>query len=195
MRAFCLVLPLSLLACGDPGGAAQDNEVITTVILELTPAGGGVPVSFEFDDADGDGGDPPVIDPVLLDAGDYTLAVRFQNRLEDPAEEITEEVDDESDQHLLLFTGTAVVGPATDNLSGPLAHEYADQDANGLPIGLTNDITATPGTGTLTVTLRHMPPEEPPVKAADTVDTARDDGIDAIGGSTDASVSFDVTIQ
>src|SRR5207237_542909 len=78
-----------------------------------------------------------------------------------PPEEITDEVRDEHDVHLLLFTGTAVVGPATTNTVGPLTQAYTDVDSHGFPVGLTDAITARTGTGTLTVTLRHMPPEEP----------------------------------
>jgi hypothetical protein len=131
----------------------------------------------------------------VLPPDTYTLSVRFQNGLEDPPEEITEEVNDESDVHLLLFTGSAIVGPATSNTSGPLEHSYADMDINGLPIGLTNTMVATPGTGLLTLTLRHMPPELPPEKSADTVALARDNGIDALGGATDAQVSFSVSVE
>lgn len=189
-----LALMFCLAACAKDD-ASNAEEVITTVVLNFAPAGGGTPLSFEADDPDGNGGDPPVIDDVDLPAGDYALTLQFQNRLEDPPEEITEEVLDESDQHLLLFTGSAVVGPATSNTTGPLEHSYADTDANGLPIGLDNDIVATTGTGALTVTLRHMPPEEPPQKANDTVDLAKTQGIDALGGSTDVSVSFTVTVQ
>jgi hypothetical protein len=190
-----LLLPVLLLApaCGDDPDVPDEQEVITTVILSFQPVGG-APLTFEFDDPDGDGGDPPIIDDIVLPAGTYTLAVGFENRLEDPPEDITEEIGDEADAHLVLFTGTAVVGPATDNLSGPLVHDYADLDANGLPIGLENQITASEGTGQLTVTLLHMPPEMPPGKAADSVDLVRDGGIAAAGGSTDAQVTFEVTV-
>jgi hypothetical protein len=195
MKTPCAILiPLLFAACADDGGNLNAQEVITTVILEFQPDGGGTPVIAEFDDPDGNGGDPPTIDPIDLTAGVYTLTVRFENRLEDPAEDITQEVEDESADHLLLFTGSAVVGPATDNASGPLAHEYADTDENGLPIGLANSISAGPGGGELTVTLRHMPAELPPVKAEDTVDLVREGGVAAIGGSTDAQVTFDVTV-
>jgi hypothetical protein len=44
------------------------------------------------------------------------------------------------------------------------------------------------------VTLRHMPPEEPPQKAADTLAKVKAGGIDSIGGSTDAQVMFEVTV-
>jgi hypothetical protein len=121
--------------------------------------------------------------------------VQFQNRLVTPAEEITDEVSDEQNFHLLLFTGTAVVGPATTNTSGPLMQSYADMDGNSLPVGLTNAIVASAGTGQLTVTLRHMPPEEPPVKSSTTVNNVKTGGVDSIGGSTDAQVNFMVTVQ
>lgn len=188
-------LPCAVLAaCGDPGGATNENEVITTVILTFEPPSG-ASVTAMFNDPDGDGGAAPTTDPVNLRAGNYTLHVQFQNRLVNPLEELTEEIREESDVHLVLFTGCAVIGPATSNITGPLTHSYSDADDNGLPLGLTGAIVARAGTGQLTVTLRHMPPEEPPVKAADTVTQVKTRGIDAIGGSTDAQVNFNVTVQ
>lgn len=190
-----IVLCMTLGACSDDSGGENENEVITTVILSFAPAGGTAPTEATFNDPDGDGGMAPTIDPVNLSPGNYTLTVQFQNRLANPVDEITDEIRDEKNFHLLLFTGSAVVGPATSNASGPLTQSYADTDDNGLPIGLSDMIVAAAGTGTLTVTLRHMPPEEPPVKAANTVMLAKTGGIDSIGGSTDAQVNFNVTVQ
>jgi hypothetical protein len=192
--SFVSMLFATVAACGDDGGSANENEVITTVILNFAPASGN-PVIATFNDADGDGGQAPTIDPVNLTAGTYTLTVQFQNRLETPPEEITEEVEDEQDDHLLLFTGSAVVGPATTNASGPLMQSYGDMDGNGLPVGLTSNIVASAGTGQLTVTLRHMPPEEPPAKSSDTLMQVKTGGVNSIGGSTDVSVNFAVTVQ
>jgi hypothetical protein len=185
---------LALAACGDSGNTTNENEVITTVILKFTPASGAA-VTATFNDPDGDGGAAPTIDPINLAPGNYTLTVQFQNKLVTPVDEITDEVRDEKNFHLLLFTGTAVVGPASTTASGPLTQSYADMDDNGFPIGLSDMIVAAAGTGQLTVTLRHMPPEEPPVKAANTVMLARTGGVDSIGGSTDAQVNFNVTVQ
>jgi hypothetical protein len=185
----------ALAACSDDGGATEnENEVITTVILNFMPASGPT-ITATFNDADGDGGGAPTIDPVNLAPGNYTLTVQFQNRLANPVDETTDEVRDEHNFHLLLFTGSAVVGPATANTTGPLTQAYSDTDDNGFPVGLTDAIVATAGTGQLTVTLRHMPPEEPPVKAANTVMLAKAGGVDSIGGSTDAQVTFNVTVQ
>jgi hypothetical protein len=187
----------SLVAVAACGGTESSNpeEVITTVILTFTPAGGGAARTFEFDDPDGDGGEAPVVDDVDIAAGDYDVTVGFENRLEDPPEVITEEVADEGDEHMVFFTGDAVDGPASDNPGAPLTHDYADEDAEGLPIGLENTITAAAGTGTLTVTLRHMPPvNEQAVKTADTAADVAAGGFSAIGGSSDVQVDFAVNV-
>src|SRR5687768_9123241 len=88
-----ITLVASAAACTeDDGHSHNEGEVITTVTLRFTPSGGGDPLLFEVDDPDGDGGDPPLIDPVDLAAGGFTLAVGFENRLEDPPEIITDEI-------------------------------------------------------------------------------------------------------
>jgi hypothetical protein len=200
-RLLSLVLCSSLgalAACADdaPGGG-NENEVITTITLTFTPEGGGGEVVAAFDDPDGDGGDPPVFDPIdLVDGATYAMTVTFENRLEDPPEDITEEVADESDDHQIFFTGTAVNGPASDVPAAPLTHTYDDEDANGLPVGLANTIVAATGTGELTVTLRHVPPvNDTAVKTADLANQVSDSGFASLPGSTDAQVSFDVTVE
>jgi len=198
--ALCLSASLCFAAaCG--GGSDEpenENEVITTVTLTFTPSAGGTAIVAAFDDPDGDGGEAPTIDPInLAAAATYDMTVKFENQLEDPAEDITLEVMDESDQHQLFFYGTAVDGPASTQPGAPLTHAYADQDVNGLPIGLDNTITANAaGTGVMTVVLRHMPPvNDEPVKVDGVAAQVASGGIESIGGSTDAKVDFNVTVQ
>ena len=197
MRLIALFASLLLAACGgDDGHDPNQEELITAVILTFTPTGGGAALVFEFDDPDGDGGEAPTVDPIELAPGSYALTVGFENRLEDPPEDITVEVEDEGDEHQVFFTGDAVDGPASDNPGAPLMHAYDDQDIDGNPIGLRNTIVAAAGTGELTVTLRHMPPvNDQPVKTADTASEVRDGGFSAIGGENDAQVDFAVTVQ
>jgi len=196
MRSLLCILLLS--ACGDDGAiTGNEGEVITTVTLTLVPMGGGTTVSASVNDPDGDGGDPPIVDPLqLLAFKTYATTVRFENRLEDPPEEITDEVNDESDDHQVFLTGTSINGPATDQPTAPLTHTYTDMDANGLPIGLSNQlVTTSPGTGTLIVTLRHMPPiNGVPVKTTDSAATVKASGFSALGGATDASVTFSASV-
>jgi hypothetical protein len=192
-----LALSVTAAGCGgDKAEGGNENEVITTVTLTFTPAGGGPAVIASVDDPDGDGGNPPVVGPINLTAGMFDLAVKFENKLEKPPVNITDEVSDERDEHQVFFTGTAVSGPASNQAGAPLVQSYADMDSKGLPLGLANKITASAGTGMLTVTLRHLPPvNNMPVKVDGLADTVRGQGFSAIGGSTDAQVSFPVTVQ
>lgn len=189
---------ITVAACGDDSidGAGNEAEVITTVTLTFTPSGGGAAVIAAFDDPDGDGGGQPTITPInLVNGTTYTMAVRFQNKLETPPEEITDEVRDEGDEHQIFLTSTAVKGPATSNGTAPLTHAYTDTDSDGLPIGLANTIMATSGSGQLTLTLRHLPRvNNTAVKVADLATQVKNGGLSSIGGETDVQVSFMVTV-
>ena len=189
-----LTISLAAAGCSDSHDHDSENEVITTVSLTFTPTAG-MPIVRRFNDADGEGGAPPVIDPITLPAGAYTLGLTFENRLESPPEDITAEIKDTADEHQIFFIGTAVSGAAPGQTTGPLEHAYKDTDKNGLPLGLENTITATAGMGTLTVVLRHMPPANgKPVKVAMLAETVRASGLMSIGGSSDVEVNFPVTV-
>lgn len=200
MTKLRIALPLALAtlaaACSDDGGTTNAEEVINTITLTFTPTTG-APVVAVWNDPDGDGGAPPTIDSIGLVAGTtYTTTVRFQNTLETPPEEITDEVRDEGDQHQVFFTGPAVNGPASNQPAAALTHTYGDQDVGGLPIGLTNTVVVgSAAGGDLILTLRHMPPiNGTPVKTAAAAMTVRDSGFTAIGGENDAQVTFQVAI-
>ena len=179
------------------GGGEEGEEVITTVALTFKPVSGGAAVEATWADPENDGS--PVIDDIVLsDTEDYTLAVSFLNEIEDPAEDITEEVDAESDQHQVFFTGTGVESPATgENAGAVVSQAYDDTDANGFPIGLASSVvTLGVGSGTLTVTLRHLPPEnDTPVKTGTLADDVAAGGIESLPGETDASVDFALAVQ
>lgn len=184
-----LIAALALTACTDVTNPTEDNEqeVITTVTLSFVGQTSGDTVTATWTDPENDGS--PVIDPISLGAAEpWDLSVSFLNELSDPPEDITTEVEEESDQHQLFFTGTAT--------EGLLGVAYADFDDNGLPVGLSDLVTPrVPGTGVLTVTLRHLPPQDGVAqKTAGLEDTVATEGISAIPGETDASVDFDVTV-
>lgn len=203
MRPHRPIVALALIAIGvaactpDDPKETNENEVITTVTLSFAPTGGGAPLVFSFADPENDGN--PVIDPiVLVNGSDYNLSVAFLNELESPPEDITLEVDAESDVHQVFFTGTAVQGPATGtNPNADVTHAYADTDVNGFPVGLDNTITTLGlGSGSLIVTLRHLPPENgTAVKTGTLAATVAATGIDSLPGDTDASVTFNLTVE
>lgn len=189
---------VALSACPEvtPDDGENENEVITTVTLTFTPQGGGDAVVFAFDDPENDG-DPVIDDVVLSDALDYDLAVAFTNKLADPAEDITAEVHDEAVDHQLFFFGSGVQSPASDTAAALITQSYADTDDNDLPVGLESSIvTNATGSAELQVLLRHMPPEnDVAVKTADAAATFKDEGEAGLGGSTDASVTFPLTVE
>ena len=157
----------------------NEEEVITTLNFTLTPDGGGTPVVLTFQDLDGDGGNPPTITEGTLDTNaTYTGVLELLNELESPAEDITEEVQEEGEEHQFFFQTS---------LSG-MDIVYDDMDANGNPIGLATILTTNAANaGTITVTLRHEPNKD-----AFGVSTG---DITNAGGETDIEVTFNVDIQ
>lgn len=178
-----LLLPIfALAACGDDTEPTdvEPEEVITTV--ELTATSTGAMVSARWYDADGDGPGDPVITGLttLAPSTTYALSIRFLNESEEPAENVTEEIEEESDIHQILYlpTGDAIQ-----------AIEVTDQDANGLPIGLAATLTTAdaPGSGELHIVLKHLPPVDgTPQKTAN---------VGLTDGSTDVDVTIPYTVQ
>ena len=174
---FLAILATSLFftSCDDDDGAGPENpeEVITTV--ELTFTEGGNSSTFTVTDTDGDsGGNAPVVETIQLDANKtYTVAARFLDESNaSDVEDITEEVAEEDDEHLVCYTTT---GELT-------ALAITDTDSAGNPLGLTATVTTTEaGTATLMLVLKHQPD-----KAAATPCST---------GDTDVEVTFPVEIQ
>ena len=69
-----------------------------------------------------------------------------------------------------------------------LAVTYTDMDANGNPVGLSTQVSTTdPGSGNLTVILRHEPAKD--------AEGVSDGLVDNAGGETDIQVTFSVNVQ
>ena len=176
---FCLALITSLTSCSDDDNPdpVNEEEVITTARLTLIPVGSGDTVVFQSVDADGDGPGAPAntVTGSINANSQYVGSVEFLNELEDPAEDITEEVSEEDDEHQVFFSFT---GGSNSTVT------YSDADENGNPVGLSisfNSGSAATG-NTLTLTLKHEP-------------TKPNDGTAAgAGGETDieAVFTFDV---
>lgn len=159
IRNFHSVLLLLLLLFAFTGCRRTDNpanadeqEKITTVKLKLTPATGGTPVEAVWRDLDGPGGNPPTITPLNVRAGvTYNGEIEVKDESKTPAEDKTEEIEEEGDEHLFVYT---VEGGAV----GRLAITRTDRDRNGLEIGLKYRAVVTAGgaaSGSLRVVLYH----------------------------------------
>lgn len=158
----------------------NEEELITTLILTFTD--GATPANvyeLRFTDEDGDGGNAPVITGDTLPAGTaLQLALRVLDESGSTPEEITEEIQAEDEEHQFFFQVT----------DANLQIAYADADADGLPIGLSNTaITGAASNGSLRVTLIHEP-----LKSAAGVSLGQ---IENAGGETDIEVTLPVVIQ
>jgi hypothetical protein len=176
--AFYALLSIAMIGCSDDDTAPEvinDEELITTVILTLTPDSGDQVVLTTVD-LDGDGPDEPVTTVVgnFSENTIYDGTVAFLDESGEEVEDITQEVIEEADEHQVFYTISEGLNIQTN---------YEDQDSQGNPLGV--QITLSTGAaseGSLTVTLRHEP-----VKP--------NDGLESAGGETDISTSFDVSIQ
>jgi len=178
---FITVLSLSALtSCSsddDTPEAVNEEEIITTVRLELTAASGDV-VVLQSQDLDGEGPDAPVytIEGTILADTEYTGETKFWNELENPTEDITEEVLEEGVDHQVFYIFTA------NNANSSVT--YTDMDDNGNPIGLAttfNSGSASTG-NTLVVQLIHEPNK--------TAEGVSDGDETNAAGSIDANVTF-----
>lgn len=152
----------------------NEEEVITTFEITLLPDAGGTPVTLEFVDADGEQGSMAPVISVSgpLEAGSsYSGIIALWNETANPPANITEEVAEEADDHLFCF-----------DVSGDIAISYADEDENGLPIGvITSWSVGEAGPAKVTVSLRHQ--------------AGTKTGTCPGGGETDVEVAFDLQVN
>jgi hypothetical protein len=178
-KAFflCLFLLATLLliqSCdNDDPEPEEEEELITTMTVTLSPQAGDE-VILTFYDEDGTG----PLSPEYTQTGTvtantiYMASIVLLNESENPAEDITEEIEDEKDDHIFCFTVSGL-NLAIDNL---------DQDSEGRDLGLTSDWeTGEPSAGTIRIQLRH----QPGTKTGDCPGS----------GSTDIDVTFEVEIE
>lgn len=197
LRFICLLLVagslLFLSGCKKDDPKPENiPEAITKATLTFTPAGG-APVIVTATDPDGDGPLPRTLSgPInLMKNVSYTLSITLINELAkptDPEYNVTEEVEEEADEHMFFFawTNNTFSNPTgngnVDNRSDVV--NYVDSDSKGLPLGLETSwttINAT-GNGTFQVILKH----QPDLKSATSKST---------DGESDLDVMFNLTVN
>ncbi|MBL7826898.1 MAG: hypothetical protein JNJ57_09735 [Saprospiraceae bacterium] len=149
-----------------------EQEVITTIVVHLT--GPGFDQEFTWEDLDGDGGNAPVIQDIILPplTADIQCHLHVYDKSKTPTADITEEIEAESADHLFTFTINTADFTITSN----------DTDSNGAPFGLeTIWQTDQPSTGSVNIKLYHEPTDKN--NAANP------------GGDVDFDVTFPVKIQ
>jgi hypothetical protein len=180
LTASLAVLLAAACSDDDPTGPGE-QEIISRVTITLTPVGGGQAIVAVINDPDGNGPQPPTAQQgaIVLAAGTtYDGEVTFENALENPPENITEEVLEEAEAHRVFYTPGG-------GLVGRISFVNLDTDANNAPLGVTFQVVVTAGgaaNGTFEVRLSHY--DEEPKGNGQTPST-----------ETDVLVSFTASVQ
>ncbi len=182
MLVALAIAAISISSCSsDDPEPVNEEELITTVRVTFTNTQNASDVAVAtFTDIDGPGGnDGTTVNPTLSANSTYTVTIEFINESETPAEDITEEVEEEDLDHQVFFLPGSGLN---------FTYAYGDEDSQGNPLGLTGTgTTGAASTGTLQVVLLHEPNK-------DATGASEGDPTNA-GGEEDIRVSFTVTIQ
>jgi hypothetical protein len=160
----------------DDPDPVNEEEVITTMTITLVPQGAGETITLQSRDLDGDGPNPPeiTVSGNLASNTDYNGSIELLNETETPPEDITEEVEEEAEEHQFFFTIGASLSAST---------TYANFDGDGNPLGTQFVLEAGDASvGNFIVTLRHEGKKPNDGTLADA------------GGETDIAQSFPLTI-
>jgi hypothetical protein len=177
LKYALLASTLIFASCSDDDDTPEpvnEEEVITT--LTVTLDSGSDTVVMQYQDLDGDGPDAATVtvSGSLSANTTYDGSIILLNETESPAENVTEEIEEEDLDHQFFYT----VGSGLD-----VAAEYGDADSEGNPLGLSFILnTGVASSGGLTFTLRHEPNKP-------------NTGLENAGGETDIEVTFDVTVE
>jgi len=177
LTAAVFSLSLFMTACKKDKVKPDDSneeELITTVKLKITESGTTTTNTYSWKDVDGDGGNLPVIQDITLSPNkSYKVEVEFLDESKNPAEDITEEVKEEADDHEVFYQ--------TSNSFMTITR--TDKDSKNLPLGLQSDwTTISAATGNVKIILKHKPGSK---ASGDTSDK----------GETDIEVSFKVEVK
>jgi hypothetical protein len=164
----------------DDIGEENEEEIITTMLLQFTPQGGGNMLEYSFDDPDGPGGANPTQSTITLAPNKtYDVEAILLNKTTNPIDTVSNDVEEESDAHRIYYLPSSGSNITVSNL---------DTDDAGVPLGLNGTwTTGATATGTIRVVLRHYA-NNPPGKAAN-------DDVNSTKSSTDIDVTFSSAVQ
>lgn len=158
------ILAFSSCKKDDPKNPVATNpqEVLTTVIINGYYQNDSNNLkhqfSYKWEDLDGDGGNTPTIDTLVLDTGiTYHCQVLILDKTKTPFDTVSFEIEEKKNEHQFFYTPSA-------GLIGKFSTEILDFDDNNpkLPVGLSfnlstksNQSYALALLGTLNVVLSH----------------------------------------
>lgn len=194
--AFVFLAASAFTACSEDDTAPQhenEEEIITDIQLVFTNKNDATDiVKAKAKDPDGEGvQELEIVDPINLGINKtYTLTLEIANNLEDPGEDIGEEILEEDHEHQLFysFSTDAFSSPSgngnIDNSSDPLNYNDKDENNNSLGLSTEWETSSTPLTGgKFNVRLQHQP------------DGLKTSTSGATDGDTDFNLQFELNIQ
>lgn len=149
---------LSVITFGACSEQEDEGELITTVKLSLSVAGG-TPMVHTWQDLDGLGGNAPIL-PDTIKLGQitpggsaYLGTLEFWNEQNGTKEDITLEVKNEAQDHFVCYETSSLSLPPAG-----LSIAAIDKDKNNLPIGLSTEWQPMgKDFGVVIVRLKHQP--------------------------------------
>jgi len=180
--AFLAAVALSSCS-NDEATAVNEEELITTITAIYTPVGGGIAITLQYKDLDGDGPNAAVItvSSPFAQSKTYNGALTFKNEAVSPVVDITPEIIAEGVDHQIFYQKTGTLNAFTYGTAA------SNLDTNGKPVGLQSVFTTTgAATGNLKITLRHEPNKSGSNVASGDITNA--------GGATDAEVTFPISV-
>ncbi|UCS92917.1 hypothetical protein KZP23_19965 [Echinicola marina] len=191
---FLLGLTIILTSCSKDDPVPElDQEVITDVTLtftEVDESGLSIGSSMDFVASSEGGlsldGNLDIETIIGLESGkSYRMEITAYNGIAD--EDITEEIEEEADEHQFYFLGSAFVGE-----NSFMEYAYDDTDTNGNPIGLNGivkvDENLVSNSGKIRIVLRHDLD-----KSFTGADNPHWENYVQAGGESDLDLSFEVT--
>jgi hypothetical protein len=186
------IAALTFVACEDDDDddnnpVVNEEEVITDMILTFTDVDTQQSFEYTFSDPDGEGGNDPVADDIVLgDSATYTLAIEVRDASNpNDVEDITEEIAEEDEEHQFFF----IAFDGAEN-SVDISYDPTDVDENGNPVGLSSFWAVTQPTSSGNEKVRIVLRHEPNKDGAD----VSDGDITNAGGETDIEWDFNLTV-
>ncbi|MGD1843379.1 MAG: hypothetical protein ACFB0B_21170 [Thermonemataceae bacterium] len=183
--AMFLGSALVFTGCDDDDDPEPENEpeLITTINVTFTNTDDADDeVTFTASDEDGDGMGITYENGTLTRGATYDIEIEVLNETETPVEDVTEEIEEEDDEHQIYFGFPTTL---FEDFS------YENTDGNGDPLGTEAQVTVVEEAtqGSFIVIIQHEPNKE---ANSDTTPWVYSD---EIGGETDANVTFTVSVQ
>ena len=180
IKLLAVMAILIFVSCSDDHDEAahtHEQEVFTTMTITLVPSDGSSNIILQTEDLDGDGPNAPAItvSGKLKASNTYTGSIKWYNKTETPAEDMTPEIVEEKDEHQVFYTVGSGLTMTVSDLS---------KDSKGNTFGHTFSFKSlSASSGKLTVTLIHEPTKP------------NDGNVSTAGGATDIAATFDLVIE